>query len=99
MIEIALGVCLGILAAVAILNWWQAHLVRRAERRERKALRRAERQAAQDHAEWLRAYEDSLPPPPRVVLPLPQGPGVVFVTFWVLSITVALLAIPFLLPH
>lgn len=99
MIEIAAGVCFGILAAVAILNWWQAHLVRRAERRERKARRRAERQAAQERAEWLRAYEDSLPPPPRVVRPLPQGPGAFVVASCVLSLTVALLTGLIMLPH
>src|SRR4051812_24365209 len=73
MIEIAAGVCLGIIAAVFILNWWQDHLIRRAERRERKALRRAERQAAQDHAEWLRAYEAaSHAPEPVTVRPHPS---------------------------
>lgn len=46
MFHIAFGVCLGILAAVLILNWWQAHLVRREERRERKAYRK-----------MMRAYE------------------------------------------
>jgi predicted exporter len=51
MFHIAAGVCLGILAAVLILNWWQAHLVRRAERRERKAYRK-----------MMRAYE--MPPDP-----------------------------------
>ena len=43
MITIAAGVCLGIVAAVIVLNWWQAHLVRREERRERKAYRRMAR--------------------------------------------------------
>lgn len=57
MITIAAGVCFGILGAVFILNWWQDHLVRRAERRERRAERR-------ERADWALAYQASLQPPP-----------------------------------
>jgi uncharacterized BrkB/YihY/UPF0761 family membrane protein len=39
MFHIAAGVCLGILAAVIVLNWWQAHLVRRERRAYRKMMR------------------------------------------------------------
>ena len=95
MITIAAGVCLGIVAAVIVLNWWQAHLVRREERREWRALKKAVAQQIREQAAWLQAYEDSLPPPPPP--PLPLGPGALIVTFWVLSITAGLLAA--LLPY
>lgn len=63
MIEIALGVCLGILAAVFILNWWQDHLIRRAERRERRQQKKTLTQQYRDYEAWLYAYEAAHRPP------------------------------------
>jgi type II secretory pathway pseudopilin PulG len=97
MLTIAAGVCLGIVAAVFLLNWIGQVAEWRAERRERRAYRKQERKLERErakqqreHDEWLAAYEAAHrppPPPPTPVAPkpLPLGPSWIVVTCWVFS--------------